>query len=147
MWKKISFAVFPNKWGLALRRLWLMNLSLFSLFLEFFLFLFMNNYRENVILTQFIPNLYLMSLHRFYKGWQSKPPTQWREACPPDQFPPINLTRFPLLSTIAISLVDRGNWISSTLKRGIYLVNFFCNYSYCFIKSGSLYRLLEVPIY
>lgn len=55
-------------------------------------------------------------------GLHSSPSTQCLHMCPPDQLPPANLTLLPVASTILTPEVERGNWISSILKRGFYFL-------------------------
>ncbi len=104
---KISMPVLPMRSGLAVR--YFAGTGLFS----------KKSWREYVNLMQFILNLYRMSIAMSLNFLNSSPSTQCLHMCPPDQLPPASFTRLPLASTILMPLVERGNLMSSTLKRGV----------------------------
>ncbi len=96
-----------------------------------------NIYKENVKRIQFIPNisftyLHMSSIFRYYN-----PPMHYLSACPPDQLPPDNFTLLPVLSTIFIPFVDKGNFILSTSNNGVYDLNYFCSFEYFYMNFSS----------
>jgi len=70
-----------------------------------------------------MPNLCFISLTKSLSNLLSRPPTQCRYACPPDQLAPAIFTLLPVLSTIIIPFVDKGKDISFTSYNGTSLLN------------------------